>query len=270
MFGVLKEIFSDHIHNTNQIVKMAKADLVKTYRGAALGWSWAVIKPCVTLFTYWVTFSIGLRAGGNVNGFPFFLWLAIGIVPWFYMNEMLTQGTESIRKYKYLVTKMKFPMSIIPTFVSLSKLMINVVLLSIVVVLFWIMGYPPTIYYLQLPLFVGFSFLFFTLWAQFASLFAAISHDFANLVKSFITPIFWLSGILWRADSFEGNVWIERFLNLNPVTFLTGGFRDSLIFDRWFWESPKKCLYFTCWLVILTLLSVWAHRRLRKDIPDVL
>ena len=270
MFGNLKEICSDHLHNLTQILKMAKADLVKTYRGAALGWSWAVIKPCVTLFTYWVTFSFGLRAGGAVNGYPFFLWLAIGIVPWFYMSEMLTQGTDSIRKYKYLVTKMKFPISIIPTFVSLSKLMINLLLLGVVIVLFWIMGYPPSIYYLQLPIFVFFSFLFFTLWAQFASLFSAISHDFSNLVKSFITPIFWLSGILWRTDTFDGNIWITRFLNLNPVTFLTGGFRDSLIFDRWFWESPKKCLYFACWLLILTLLSVWAHKRLRKDIPDVL
>ena len=282
MFGILKEIISDHFHNITQIFKMAKADLVKTYRGAALGWSWAIIKPCVTLFTYWITFSIGLRKNAPIEGmngldFPFFLWLAIGIVPWFYMSEMLTQGTESIRKYKYLVTKMKFPISTIPTFVSLSKLMINLVLLGVVIGLFLVMGYPPSIYYLQIPLFVIFSFLFFTLWAQFASLFAAISHDFANLVKSFITPIFWLSGILWQADKVklsgsmgEFEVWVQRFLNLNPVTFLTGGFRDSLVYGRWFWESPKKCMYFACWILLLSLLSLWAHKRLRKDIPDVL
>ncbi len=270
MFGIIKEIFSDHLHNTNQILKMAKADLVKTYRGAALGWSWAVIKPCVTLLTYWVTFSFGLRAGAPVHGVPFFLWLAIGIVPWFYMSEMLTQGTDSVRKYRYLVTKMKFPISLIPTFVSLSKLMINVVLLFVVMLFFWFSGFAPTVYYLQLPIILMFSFVFFTLWAQFSSLVAAISPDFSNLVKSFITPVFWLSGILWRADSFEGSKWIERFLNLNPVTFLVGGFRDAFVFNRWFWESPKKCMYFSCWVLILFALSLWAHSRLRKDIPDVL
>ena len=147
---------------------------------------------------------------------------------------------------------------------------INLVLFLIVMILFWCWGFAPSIYYLQIPFYVLMSFLFFTLWAQFASLMAAISQDFANLVKSFITPIFWLSGILWRTDNFTGSVWIRRFLNLNPVTFLTSGFRDALIFNKWFWETPKKCLYFACWLVVLWVLSLWAYKRLRKDIPDVL
>lgn len=270
MFKVLKEIVFDHLHNITQIFKLAKSDLVKTYRGAALGWSWAVIKPCVTLFTYWFAFSIGLRGGQPVNGVPFFLWLALGITPWFYMSEMLSAGTESIRKYKHLVTKMKFPVSIIPTFVSLSKLMVNLVLMLVVMGLFWIMGYPPTLYWLQVPLYTILSFTFFTLWAQFASLLAAISQDFANLVKSFITPIFWLSGILWRTDTFHGSIWIKRFLEVNPVTFLVGGFRESMIFNQWIWESPHELTYFACWLLLLWLLSLWAYKRLRKDIPDVL
>lgn len=269
MFNVLKVILFEHLNNISQILKLAKADLIKTYRGAALGWSWAIIKPCMTLFTYWFAFSYGFRSGQPVNGYPFFLWMAVGITPWFYMNEMLTQGTESIRKNRYLVTKMKFPVSIIPTFVSISKLMVNVVLLLIVIAIFWIMGYPPTIYYLQLPLYILFAFVFWTLWAQFASMLAAISQDFANLVKSFITPLFWLSGILWRSDSIDNKL-IQMFLNLNPIAYITNGFRDSMIFNRWFFESPKKLMYFLCWTLLLWILSLLSYKRLRKDIPDVL
>lgn len=64
---VLAEIIKDHIEYMQQIFKLAKADLVKTYRGAALGWAWAIIKPAVTIFVYWFTFEIGLRAGRDVN-----------------------------------------------------------------------------------------------------------------------------------------------------------------------------------------------------------
>lgn len=269
MFKVLKEILFDHFYNISQTLKLAKADLIKTYRGAALGWAWAIIKPCMTLFTYWFAFSYGFRSGQPVNGIPFFLWMAIGITPWFYMNEMLTQGTESIRKYRYLVTKMKFPVSIIPTFVSISKLMINLLLLLIVIILFWVMGYPPTVYYIQLPFYIILSFVFWTLWAQFASMLAAISQDFANLVKSFITPLFWLSGILWRTDSID-NKFITMFLNLNPIAYITNGFRECMVYSRWFFESPKKLMYFLCWTIILWILSLWSYKKLRKDIPDVL
>ena len=64
---ILIDIIKDHITYWQQILKLAKADLVKTYRGAALGWSWAIIKPAVTIFVYWFTFEIGLRAGKDVN-----------------------------------------------------------------------------------------------------------------------------------------------------------------------------------------------------------
>ncbi|MBQ3084502.1 MAG: ABC transporter permease [Clostridia bacterium] len=270
MIQVLKEILRDHSQNVHQIFKLAKADLVKTYRGAALGWSWAVIKPCMTLFTYWFAFEIGLRSGRPVNGVPFFLWLACGIVPWFYMADMLTLGTDCIRRYTYLVTKMKFPVSVISTFFSLSKMMINVILVAVLVVIYWIMGFPPNIYYLQLPLYIVLSFLFFTLWAQFSALFSAISKDFLNLVKAFVTPLFWLSGILWDADSVSNATWVRYFLAANPITFLITGFRNSFVNHRWFFENPLRCLCFLCWLLLFWLLSLWAYKRLRKEIPDVL
>ena len=56
-----KRIIREHIKWRHQIFKLAKSDLRKTYSGAALGWSWAVIKPAVTIFVYWFAFSVGLR-----------------------------------------------------------------------------------------------------------------------------------------------------------------------------------------------------------------
>lgn len=266
---VLRQILKDHIEYKKQIFKLAKADLTKTYRGSALGWSWAIIKPVVTIFVYWFAFSIGLRAGKDVNGYPFFLWLIAGIVPWFYMGDMITGGTNCIRRYSYLVTKMKFPVSTIPTFVSISNMIVNIILLIIVILIFCLFGYSPDIYILQLPFYLLLSFIFFTLWALFASFIGAMSKDFVNLVKSFITAIFWLSGILWNADKIT-IPWLRKFLNLNPVTFLVNGFRNCFINKVWFWEQPKRLLYFGIETVILLLLALWAYKKLRKDIADVL
>ncbi|MFQ8987824.1 MAG: ABC transporter permease, partial [Intestinibacter sp.] len=187
---VIGEIIKDHITYLQQIFKLAKADLVKTYRGAALGWSWAIIKPAVTIFVYWFAFSIGLRMGGDVDGYPYFLWLISGLLPWFYMSEMITSGTDTIRKYSYLVTKMKFPVSTIPTFVSISKFIVHLLLVVIVILIFIFMGYPPDIYIIQLPFYMLCMFIFFTIWSLFSSLLASMSKDFGNLVKSMVTAVF--------------------------------------------------------------------------------
>ena len=265
----LKQIIKDHIEYRKQIVKLAKADLSKTYRGSALGWYWAIIKPVVTIFVYWFAFTIGLRAGKEVNGYPFFLWLIAGLVPWFYMGDMITAGTNCIRKYSYLVTKMKFPVSTIPTFVSMSNIMINIMLILVVAIIFCLFGYVPDIYIVQLPFYLLLSFIFFTLWALFASFIGAISKDFVNLVKSFITAIFWLSGILWNADT-VANPLLRKFLNLNPITFLVNGFRNCFINKVWFWEQPKRLMYFGIITIILLFAGLWSYKKLRKDIADVL
>lgn len=265
----LKEIINDHIEYRRQIVKLAKADIAKTYRGAALGWSWAIIKPTVTIFVYWFAFEIGIRASKPVNGYPFFLWLIAGLIPWFYMNDMLSQGTDSFRKYSYLITKMKFPVSTISTFVSLSKMIIEIFLFIIMIIIFIALGFMPNIYYLQIPIYTFLAFVFFTGWALFSSNIAAMSKDFSNLVKSFIPAVLWLSGILWNSEEVK-ILWLKKLLRLNPVTYLINGFRNCFINEIWIWEQPKRLIYFTIATIIMWILAVWSYKKFRKEIPDVL
>lgn len=267
--STLAQIIKDHISYKNQIFKLAKADLIKTYRGAALGWMWAIIKPAVTIFVYWFAFTIGLRAGKAVNGFPYFLWIIAGVTPWFYISEMITGGTECIRKYSYLVTKMKFPVATIPTFINISKFAIHVMLMFIVIVIFRIFGYTPDIYLLQLPVYMLLSFVFLNFWGLFSSLLGVISKDYSNLIKSFITALFWLSGIMWNPASIKNEL-IRKILNLNPITFLVNGYRNCFINKVWFWEQPKRLIYFLIITAILLILAIMTYKKLRKDIPDVL
>jgi len=68
--GTLFGIVEEHKQFWKQIFQLAAADLVKTYRGSALGWLWALIKPSVTIFVYWFAFAIGLRASKSSTASP--------------------------------------------------------------------------------------------------------------------------------------------------------------------------------------------------------
>ncbi len=267
--NAFKQIFSEHIQYRGQIAKLAKSDLIKTYRGSFLGWLWALAKPAITIFVYWFAFSIGLRHGKDIAGYPFFLWLLAGIIPWFYMNEMFHRGTGSILKYSYLVTKMKFPISTIPTFVSLSSMFVHLILLAITIAIFWIMGYPPTVYLLQLPYYTVMMFLIFLLWDWFSAPLAVFSRDFHQFIKSITTAIFWLSGILWDVNNIE-YPWLRRLLYFNPVTYLAQGYRNVFIYHKWFFEEPKQLICFLFVFVVGVFASGWIFKKLRREIPDVL
>ncbi len=190
-------------------------------------------------------------------------------MPWFYMSDMLSQGTDSIRKYSYLVTKMKFPVSTIPTFVSISKMIVHFFLLAITIGIFFAFGKPVDIYIIQLPFFILLNFLFFTVFSLFSSLLSSMSKDFSNLVKSFITAVLWLSGILWDVNNID-IPWLKKLLMVNPVTYIVNGYRNCFINKVWFWEEPKRLLCFVIILIVLLVMAIWVYKKLRKEIPDVL
>lgn len=269
MFETIKTILNEHIQYREQIILLAKSDLIKTYRGAALGWAWAVVKPMVTLLVFWFAFSVGLRAGKPVAGYPYFLWLVAGMLPWFYMSELITGGAGCIRKYSHLVTKMKFPISIIPTYYNISHLITHLILLTITIVLFGCFGFWPDSYYLQIPIYMLMMFLFFTVWSLFSGLLSAISKDFQNLVNAFSTAIFWMSGILYDVDRIRHG-WVRLLLKFNPVTVISSGYRKALIYKQWFFEDRVELLCYFTTLVVFTLAALWAYKKLRKEIPDVL
>ena len=273
----LKLFAKEHLTFKKQLIELAKADVIKTYRGASLGWLWAIIKPSITIFVYFFAFSVGIRGAAkpvtNLEGetFPYFLWLIGGIIPWFYVSEMMTQGTDCIKKYSYLVTKMRFPVSTIPTFVSLSKMLINVSLTGIVIIIYCFYGHYPDVNYLQLLYYMVCQFLLLTPFALFNSTLSVISQDYGNLIKSLTTAVFWLSGIMYDISTIN-NVPLRRILRINPITYICSGYRDCYIYHDWFFSEFKyrSTLGFFGVVICMWMLSMYVYKRTRKDLPDVL
>ena len=71
------------LQNRNLILKLSVNDFKTKYAGSYLGIVWAFVQPIVTILVYWFVFSVGLRSG-NVDNYPFVLYLTTGIIPWFF------------------------------------------------------------------------------------------------------------------------------------------------------------------------------------------
>ncbi len=268
--SVLKTIINDHRQNARQILALSRTDLTRTYRGAVLGWSWAIIRPSVTLFAWWFAIAIGLRAGSAVSGdFPYILWLIAGMVPWFYISGVLMQVTNSIRKYSYLITKMKFPVSTIPTFCNLAQFYVFLIMMAAAVIIFMLCGHMPDIYYLQMPLYILMTFLFCAAWGLFACPLAAISKDFFQLVKSVNMLLFWLSGIIWNPATID-IAWLRTVMLFNPICYLVNGMRNCMVNKIWFFEEPVALIGFLIELLILTGLGLLIYSKTARDLPDIL
>lgn len=265
MFRIIKENFMFRA----QISRLARSELIKTYKGAALGPLWGIIRPSIMIFVYWFAFEIGLRVGRDVGGHPFFVFLIVGICPWFFIRESIVSGSGCIRKNRNLVTKMPFPISTIMTYTMLSKLIINLGLTVIVYVILLFSGYNPSIYNLQILYYMPLMFIFFTCLSWITAPLSCISKDFQNLVKSLIVAVFWLSGIMWNPYLLENEV-LKKIILANPVNYIVNGYRNTFINEKWFFETTYETVVFLAWLVIISLVGSFTFNKLRKRILDVL
>lgn len=271
MFHTLKTILCDNWHWRSQIVRLSWFELIKKSRGAILSWAWFFIKPAIYIFCFWFALEIGLRGAraGVTEGVPYLLWLSSGIIPWFFMQDMLTSGSDVLHKFSYLVKKIKFPVSAISTVFTGAQLIVQLMLQAALFVMYFIYQMPFDLYLLQVPLALLMMFIFWDMFSILLSQITAFSKDVANLAKALSTPFFWLSGVIFNVKAIPID-WIQTIMDYNPVTFFCTVFRYSYCDKIWFWEDPGLCFGFAVVFIVTFVAALFVYRRLNEEVADVL
>ena len=268
--SVLREIIQDNWAWRRQIWALAKFELKKESRGAAFGWLWFFVRPLVYVFCFWFAIDIGLRASSVASGdAPFILWLTCGIIPWFFMQKMLGKGTDVMHSFPYLVNKVKFPLSAISSVYTLSSMLIQLMIQSIIVVTYFACGQSLDIHLVQIPFLLILMYVFWLFFSIMVSPLSAMSKDMKNLMNTLSTPFFWLSGVLFNVKSIDSAL-VQTVLYYNPITFFVTGFRDAIYSKVWIWEDPMLCIGFAIVFVVTVICSLLVYKRTRKEVADVL
>ena len=268
--GVLREIAHDNWKWRGQILALAKFEIKKESRGAAFGWAWFFIKPIMYVFCFWFAIEVGLKPERVASGdAPFVLWLAAGIIPWFFMQRMLNGGADVMHHYPYLVNKVKFPLSAISNVYALASMFIQLLNQLIIVVVYFICGQTLDIHLIQVPFLLVLMYAFWYFFSVFISPLCAMSKDVKNLINTLSTPFFWLSGVLFNVKNVDSAV-IQGVLNYNPITFFVTGFRDAVYSKVWIWEDVPMCIGFAVVFALTFVCAIIVYKRTNKEVADAL
>ncbi|MGN1480947.1 ABC transporter permease [Porcipelethomonas sp.] len=267
----LTDIIAEHKGQLKKIWMLAVNDLVKKYKGAVMGPLWAIIKPTFTLFILWFAFTVGIRGSGMVSGYPRFIFMLSGYIPWFFISEVIVGGSRSIRQNSQFVTKLSFPVSNIMTFCMLSSLIIHLGMCVIMYIILICNGYGPSVYNLQIFYYMPLMFLFFLVLSWATAPLSAFSRDFENLINSLITGLFWLSGIFW--DTYDvSNPILKRLMYFNPINYFINGYRKTFLYDISIFDKnyTTELVVFYAEFILLIFIGSHFYKKLRKILPDIL
>ncbi|ETI69163.1 ABC transporter permease [Neobacillus vireti] len=263
------QIIKDHANHFYLIIRLSLFELKSSNNNNYLGILWVILNPLILISIYWFVFGIGIRGGQNVHGVAFLPWLLSGITVWFFISQSLTQGAKSIYSRIHIISKMNFPMSVIPSYIITSLFYQHIILIVIAMVLLGFYGFFPTLYIIQLPYMMLANFALLIGISLVTSTLTTIIRDVQMVVQSVVRALLYLTPILWPPDKLPAS--INTVLKVNPIYYIIEGYRSSLLGTNWYFiENKFYTLYF--WMFVLSLLFIgsFLHMKFRNRFVDYL
>lgn len=261
--GLLKELF----HNRGILLNLAKNDFKNKFAGSYLGVVWAFVQPIIVVIIYWFVFQVGFKAT-PMDDYPYVLWLIAGICPWFYFNDAVNNGTNSLMEYSYIVKKVVFKISMLPVVKIVSATFVHVFFIILILLIYLINGVNPTIYWFQT---IYYSICVFALSLGITYLTSSVAvffKDLTQIVNIILQFGMWLTPIMYSAAQMPGK--FSVLLRYNPMYYVVEGYRDSIIRGIGFWNHGLMSLYF--WIFVLVCFGVGTaiYKKLKPHFADVL
>ncbi len=249
------------------LISLAKNDFKAKYAGSALGMVWGFVTPIITILIYWFVFQVAFQ-NGPVNGVPYVLWLVSGIVPWFFISEGWGGATGVLVDYSYLVKKVVFEVEILPAVRVTSAAFVHLFFVVLTFVVNFACGYPPELLDLQIIYYMVAAYVLTLALGRITATLTAFVRDTSNIVGVLVQFGFWITPLFWDINSIPQNFHI--FFELNPIYYVTQGYRDTFVYGIGFWEKPWHALYF--WAVIAVLVGTGnvLFKKLRPHLADLI
>ncbi len=252
MLKSLRYVFKENIENIYRIYSIAKYEILGDIRDSRLGLFWNFANPIIQVLTYWFVFGF-IMARGDVDGIPYIYWMLGGMVVWFFVSPCITNGCKAIHSKVGVITKMKFPVSILPATVVLKELFNHMIIMLILVVTFAIGGYFPTVHWFGLVYYLVCAFAFSVAISMTTSVLNMLARDVRKLILAIMRLLLYLTPILWTIP--KDIPWILGYIfKANPIYYIVQGYRDCFFYHRGFLYYWQEMLIF--WVITLGLISV--------------
>lgn len=241
-------------------------DVAVQYKQSVIGVAWAVVRPLLTMAIFTIVFGRLARLPSEGSA-PYPLMVMAGMLPWFLLSSILSQGSGSLIQNGNLISKVYFPRLIVPVASSVVALVDFLVTLVLFFLMMALYQYPPDWRVVFLPLFV--------VLALAAALGPALILASLNVKYRdfrFIVPFAVQFGLYVSPVGFASSVIPEQWrllYSLNPAVGVIDGFRWCLLSGEApiYWPGMGLSLLVS---LILLWLGVRIFRATEKSFADLI
>lgn len=268
IFKSIGTVISEIWNNKIRLMRLASYELKSQHGGTFFGFLWNFLNPALQILVYWFVFAIGLRRGNDIDGVPYIVWLVIGIICWYYMNQAMLGADMSVINFSDVLKRMKFPIAIVPAKTIASNLITHVCSMVIVFAVVLIGGAKISSSIWLLPYYIFASTFFILGYSLIASTINVLFRDFHNLSNTAMRFLFFISPVMWEPS--EDSEILVMIMKINPFAYILNGYRDTILYGWNFSENLDTGLIFWAISIVMFITGCFMHMRMRHKFIDTL
>ncbi|MDJ1185091.1 ABC transporter permease [Roseofilum casamattae] len=244
---------------------LAWRDILVRYKQTAIGVSWALLRPFLTMIVFTVVF--GKLAGLPSEGAPYPILVFAAMLPWQFFASALAACSESLLVNTNMISKVYFPRLIVPTSAVIVSFVDFMVSGTILLGLMAWYNFIPGWRILTLP--------FFTLIGVLAALGSGLwlasmnvkYRDFRYIVPFIVQFGLYISPVGF-SSTVVPNQW-RLLYSMNPMVGVIDGFRWAILGGETQLYMPGFLLSIALVISILTS-AIWYFRKTERTFADVI
>ncbi len=246
-------------------VFMAWRDILVRYKQTAIGLSWSILRPVLTMIVFTVVF--GRIAKLPSEGVPYPILVYSALLPWQFFSTSFSDASASLIGNSNMLTKLYFPRLIIPVSTIIVNLVDFFISFIILIVLMMWYNFVPDWTILCVPLFL---FLAFVASLSVGLYVAALNVKYRDF--KYIIPFVVQFGLYISPVGFSSNVVPQKWkllYSLNPMVGIIDGFRWSILGGKNQIYVPGLLLSIGV-VTLLLFLSIRYFRKMEKTFADII
>ena len=205
---------------------LVSKDFKVKYRRSVLGIAWSILNPLFTMLVITTVFGKLLKI--QVDNFA--TYYIVGFSIWSFFSEATSSSLTSVLNSAALIKKVYIPKYIFPIEKCLFALVNFAFTLIAVVIVMLFQGVVPTVTAVLFPLPVIYCFIFVCGVSLFLSAATVYFRDIQHLYGVLLTMLMYLTPIIYPMELLKGHDFIEKVVNLNPMTHYVEYFRDIVMY----------------------------------------
>lgn len=246
------------------MVFLAWRDLSVRYKQTALGVTWAVLRPAVTMLIF-VAFR--RLTGLPPTGVPDAILVLSAVLPWQFFSSALSEVSGCLVGNANLISKVYFPRLIVPlSAMATSAVDFLITLGMLALVMLWY-GYAPTVKIFLLPALIVLTAILALGAGLLLSALNVQYRDFRYVVPFIVQLGLFVSPVAFTTANVPED-WRIIF-SLNPLVGIIEGFRWCLLSDDVAFYAGPMLISVACTLVALAV-GIWYFRRMERRFADVI